>query len=344
MGKKNILKVVIFLLIGILLFQIISTILLPEWIGPEGVSQLLRGFYVEPENSIDVICIGNSNIYRSISPLSIFNDTGIVSYDCSTPGQKLCLSYYVLKECFEYQKPKLVFLDVDEAFDEEKQKPTAENTRKVLDNMKMGKNKIDALNDPIFEFSNYDKLTYLFPIMRYHSRWNQLTGYDFRRLVADYTCPFKGYLITRVKVAGVDKSKYMARDNSIDYIGEKATYYIEKIMELCKQNNAELVLMEVPTTATWSYDKSKGLEQFANEHGLKFLDMNLHDEIGIDWDNDSEDGGTHLNVYGAEKVSKFLGEYLKANFELTDHRQDELYASWYEHYKLFLKERDKTGC
>ena len=341
MKKKIILKVILFLLIGLLLFQAITTILLPEWIGPEGVSQLLRGFYEEPKNSIDVMYLGNSNIYRSIAPLVIFNDTGIVSYAYSTPGQKLCLSYYLMKECFEYQKPKVILLDMDEAFDEEKQKPTAENTRKVLDNMRMGKNKIEALNDPIFELSAYDKLTYIFPIMRYHSRWNQITGYDFRRLVADYKCPFKGYLITREKKARNDKKRYMERNNNIDYVGEKAKQYIEKMIELCKQNGTELVLIEVPSAANWSYDKSKGLEQLANEYGLKFLDMNLHDEIGIDWDNDTEDGGTHLNVYGAEKVSKFLGEYLKNNFELTDPRQEDLYASWYKHYELYLKERDK---
>ena len=41
------------------------------------------------------------------------------------------------------------------------------------------------------------------------------------------------------------------------------------------------------------------------------------------------DGGLHLNVYGAEKLARHFGGYLKEHFNLKDRRQDkELKKQW----------------
>ena len=62
-----------------------------------------------------------------------------------------------------------------------------------------------------------------------------------------------------------------------------------------------------------------------------YLDMNLKtEELQIDWEKDTRDGGDHLNFAGATKVTAFLGSYLKGNYALSDHRQDEVYSSWNE--------------
>ena len=66
------------------------------------------------------------------------------------------------------------------------------------------------------------------------------------------------------------------------------------------------------------------------EKGIPFLNMNYYlDEIGIDGDTDF---GTsrHLSVNGARKATMFLGNYLKENYELVDHRGDEMYAEYAE--------------
>ena len=36
----------------------------------------------------------------------------------------------------------------------------------------------------------------------------------------------------------------------------------------------------------------------------------LADEIGIDYNTDTYDAGLHLNLSGAEKLSKYFGKYL----------------------------------
>ena len=39
------------------------------------------------------------------------------------------------------------------------------------------------------------------------------------------------------------------------------------------------------------------------------------DEVGIDYSNDTYDGGLHLNLYGAEKMSRYFGKLLRENFK-----------------------------
>ena len=55
--------------------------------------------------------------------------------------------------------------------------------------------------------------------------------------------------------------------------------------------------------------------------------------------------GDHLNTYGAEKVSRYLGDYLKANYGLTDHRKGEkaryVYSALFCHLPDFTFSQDK---
>ena len=54
------------------------------------------------------------------------------------------------------------------------------------------------------------------------------------------------------------------------------------------------------------------------------------DEIGIDFTTDTFDYGQHLNVQGAEKLSKYLGRVLDNRYNLDDHRSDDLLAKEWE--------------
>ena len=63
------------------------------------------------------------------------------------------------------------------------------------------------------------------------------------------------------------------------------------------------------------------------------------EELGLNWDEDTQDKGDHLNVYGAEKVTSYLGNYLEENYELEDHRNDPAYEEFRKvlpaDYRLF---------
>ena len=64
----------------------------------------------------------------------------------------------------------------------------------------------------------------------------------------------------------------------------------------------------------------------------------LTDEIPIDWETDSRDGGDHLNYYGAMKVSSYMSGYLADHYDLPDHRGDSAYSAWDAAYDQYQKE------
>ena len=59
--------------------------------------------------------------------------------------------------------------------------------------------------------------------------------------------------------------------------------------------------------------------------------MEQAQEIGIDYETDTYDGGLHMNLSGAEKITRYLGDALQQNIELEDRRDDQkLAAAWNE--------------
>ena len=106
--------------------------------------------------------------------------------------------------------------------------------------------------------------------------------------------------------------------------------------------NIELLLIEIPSAESWSNNKSNETKAFADEHDLKFIDLNLNgDEFDFDWREDTKDKGDHLNVYGATKVSKYLGNYIKQNYDIPDRRNDESYRDWYTDSETYHKDIKK---
>ena len=59
-----------------------------------------------------------------------------------------------------------------------------------------------------------------------------------------------------------------------------------------------------------------------------------------DWQTDTFDHGEHMNLSGAQKVTHFMGEYLKRNYELPDRREDAEYRDWKESYGRYLSDKE----
>lgn len=333
--KSQIIRTIIFILIGILLFGFMNILFMPEWMKPEDVTLVVRGFYEEKENSLDVLFIGDSNIYCGVTPMKIWKDYGITSYNISSSEQKVWTSYYMLKEALKYQKPKLIVIDSYMMF-------CASNSanalvRQALDNMKLDEVKLEAINDPIYNLSSLDKLSYIFPIIEYHTRWNRLNENDFRRIKNNYKNYCKGYIMYKEK-------KYTGHrpDEAMDIvINDNSKKYMEKIIELCKKNNIEILFTKIPTTEFWVEEQHNAMVEYCKEKDFSFIDMNNNSDIQMDWINDTFDDGVHLNVYGSEKVSAYIGKYISENYKLENHKDDEKYSNWNEDLQKY---EEKKAC
>ena len=77
-----------------------------------------------------------------------------------------------------------------------------------------------------------DWITYLFPLLRYHSRWSELTAEDFTYLFKTKKSFHQGYLM-RTDVRPV--TSYPTATPLADYqFGENSYKYLDMIRELCE--------------------------------------------------------------------------------------------------------------
>ena len=76
-------------------------------------NRALTGLGEEPDHTIDLLVIGDSECYTTVSPMDLWKDHGITAYLGGQSGQKIQESYYMLKTALETQKPKLVMMETN---------------------------------------------------------------------------------------------------------------------------------------------------------------------------------------------------------------------------------------
>ena len=111
--KIKILKSVSFICILLVILILLSRLFEPKNNSVEAGMHYrgASGILAEPDNTIDVIFIGNSEAYSSIIPMEMWNDYGYTSYVCASPEQLLPVSTKILGESIKRQKPKVVVLE-----------------------------------------------------------------------------------------------------------------------------------------------------------------------------------------------------------------------------------------
>ena len=144
-----------------------------------------------------------------------------------------------------------------------------------------------------------------------------------------------------VKAAeNVPKGRPMA-----DYsFGETAYEYLDKMTALCKEKGVQLILIKAPSLYPYWYEEWEvQMEEYARENDLVYINfLEIIEECGLDFATDTYDGGLHLNLSGAEKITRWLGEYLSTETGLANRRGEEvLEASWKEKLTAYYTEIDR---
>jgi len=65
----------------------------------------------------------------------------------------------------------------------------------------------------------------------------------------------------------------------------------------------------------------------------------MMDQLGFDEKTDFQDKSSHLNDLGAFKLSHDIGEHLKNNYNLPDHRGDPEYARWNDDWQIYQQDK-----
>ncbi len=309
----------------ILILALLQELLKPKYMSSIHEGNLVEEYYKEKKLH-DVIFIGDCEVFSNISPVALWEDYGITSYIRGSAQQLVWQSYHLLEDTLHYEKPKVVVFNVLAMKYNEPQKEAY--NRLTLDGMRLSAAKLKAIKAS--ETEGESLITYLFPLLRYHSRWKELTGEDFKYLFHKDTLSHNGYLM-RVDIKPVDmvpKGKKLA-----DYrFGDKAYAYLDRITKLCKEEDIKLILIKSPSIYPYWYPEwDEQMSEYARENELTYINF-LEDveKIGIDYRKDTFDGGLHLNLSGAEKFTRYFGRILSEEFSLPDHRGEEKYVRLWE--------------
>lgn len=325
---KKTFKIILILIIFSILFIFLNRLLSPKYMDTLVEGSMISSYYDSPKDH-EVIFIGDCEMYANISPMEMYKQNGIKGYVRGSSQQMMWQSYYILKETLNYETPKVVVLSVGALRNDESKINEAYN-RLAIDKMKWSKEKVDIINSSISEEEMF--MSYLFPILRYHSRYNELTKEDFKYLFKDKETLYSGYLMSK-KVKPVENlpTKKPLGDYSFS---DEVLKYLDFITELCKENNIKLVLVKSPSLYPYWYEEwDNFVEEYSKENELDYYNfINDIDEIGLDFSKDTYDGGLHLNLSGATKLSDYFSNILSNKYNLTDYSGDKVYDSLLKNY------------
>ena len=139
-----------------------------------------NGILGERENSIDVLVLGDSEAYSSITPMDLWRDKGYTAYVCGTSSQTLNYTLELFIRALENQKPKVVILETDAIYREVP-------SQKAI----------------------FTRLANHLAVFRYHNRWKTLSWNDFLgETHFTWTDDWKGYRYYAT-ISGTNPGEYM---------------------------------------------------------------------------------------------------------------------------------------
>lgn len=219
----------------------------------------------EPEEMVDVAILGDSESYTLVSTYQLWKEAGIASYIGGQSGQWIGESYFSLKKILKRQSPKVLILETNEFF-------SRGDASVIKDAAKSAQ-----------EFARQ-----MFPILKYHRFWKMepadpklqttiFNGFELRAAVAPYT-------------GGV----YMHATDDRTPVTFITRYYLDKIKRLCDAHGTKLLFVTAPSPVNHTMQRHNEVQALADALAVPYLDLNLNtEELGIDWNLDTLDGGDH---------------------------------------------------
>ena len=323
--RKTVLSVLAVVLVFVILYSFLTRLLSPKYMTDLIEGSMLSQYYREAGDH-DVIFIGDCEVYSNFSPMEMYRQEGITAYVRGSSQQLIWQSYYVLKETLRYETPKVVVYNVNAMRHPE---PIKESfNRLTIDQMRWSPEKVGIIRASMMEEENF--WSYVFPLVRYHSRFDDLTGEDLQYLFREKDNTFNGYLMKK-EVLPVENLPAKRPLANYDF-SETCYGYLEDMAGLCKEAGVELVLIKAPSLYPYWYEQYDAqMADFAASHGLAYYDLTKDiDAMGLDFSQDTYDAGLHLNLSGATKLSGYFADILVKNHGIEDRRSEEAIAAEYD--------------
>lgn len=308
------------------------------------VKDRFAGFYAEKKDSLDIVMIGSSPVFPYYAAPKLWGETGIAMYPLSTNVQRPAAMRYLVEEAEKRQSPQLYIFEMRMfTMEEQGLMDNMAYTRGVTDNLRYSPLRIRAIQGLVPKEDEEGRLSYYFDIMKYHTNWKMLAvSSEWVNMFYCSNHPLKGYTF-RDEVGPQPMPSCGGAEGIKPIPPEQEEYLKDLLLFLEKGNKQALFLVSPYGESLEEQQMFNYMKEITASYGYPFLNMNDHyEEIGIIFEEDFADYGSHTNAVGAEKCTAFLEAYLKADYSFQDHRGEVAYASWDKAYTLWQEKQEEA--
>ena len=303
--------------------------------------------FTQRAQQLDVLFFGDSHAYSAIYPMELWENYGIASYNLANYDLTIPVSYWVMRNALLTCNPKVVVLDVNQIWEQAKLCKSSGNVHTGLDGFPLSRVKLEAIfdlmDDPQLTDDNGQlykdlRLEFIFPFIKYHARWNELTMQDVK---PQYNQELGGE--RNIDVAPpeyYDLTASTADEQGFGFV------YLRRFIEHCQSLGIQVLLTNLPYPCPNNNEEqlyTNAVVYTAEEYGIEYLDFVYMDQI-VDYSTDCYDPASHLNPSGAWKVTDFIGEHLSQAYNLPNHRSEAAYASWNSDYAAYRELKLQNLC
>lgn len=349
--KKYILRFLTFIVIFSILFMAAQHVLHYRWTKHEDLYTRYMDYKNQPENSIDVLCFGTSEVFAGYAPIVTYAEEGITGYNFAISHRSAVTNYYQLLFALRYQNPTIVMCDFSSLFDDQLPGDTEALYRKVVDTMPDKDIKEALIKEICLLDAEQSYFSWKYPLLRYHGMWNELNETNFKR---DYTYDDaymtykKGALLYNL---GYDTQNEIYEINSHlwDYDDEQTEFsdvsvkYYDLFIEECKSRGIQVVALIPPkiNAASQYAARWNAMKAYFDSRGVDYLNYNTYEQVvrlGVVLEDDYYNAA-HLNLRGSVKFSKVLAHDLKEKYVFEDKREDgKISEMWDSAWVIFCQE------
>lgn len=320
-GRNRCLIALVFLIMAITVNSVLNFAFIKPGLTRVILHELQTGNYQS-------VILGTSHGSYGLDADAVSETFGKKTMNLCIGGEYMQDSYYLLKLAMKKNKLETVVMDIDYQYLVNVPKDSI-SAIFIYNAYPFGLDKLSYFKEKVMQM---EYRATLFPWMDYRDRYSYAVStmktklstayknYDASSIEMESTDAYQGSgFISRSRTDSAKADKLMQITWDESRVDQKSIAYLKKMVNLCKENNIQMVMTTVPVTPEkiqTSPETYAGIHQYlqslADEYDCQYIDFNTTQlqEITLTSD-DYWDYDGHMYGDSAKKFSKVYGKYLK---------------------------------
>jgi len=307
-------------------------------------------FYKQENNSVDVVLMGSSALYREYISIENWGKYGFTSYPLATMSQPFNSVKYLIEETLKTQNPSLFVIEIRQLVNDviyernnngASEQYSDEMKRFLANCMPFSYNRYEMIKELLPD----DVLCSYFDFIRNHRNWDSMKLSSFFKNLF-YEITYDDFINMKcpdvISEYQPIESKEICTEESYTLPTESRSE-LDSLLSFIEEKGVAVLFVSTPYQESEESEAAENsIAEYLSEKGYHYLNCNdYYEKIGIDFSSDFYDD-KHTNILGALKVTDFIGAYLEENYSFSKKYTSKTKDEWNEAYSLWNGEREKS--